>query len=200
MTLDDARDFFRQAAELDWHPIVAILGGEPTLHPDFFGFIDLADDYAPGQVQIWSNNYGTKTKEILNRVRREGKAVVIESTFKTHRNVVHIFRDLCQAPVDYGAEPREPCYAHCRDKCGVSVDALGYTICPSGGAIDGILGLGVRTKRLADLWDNDFSERQTRAICDRCGFQLGEKQIEGAEIRHGITMSPTWLRAIERIQ
>jgi hypothetical protein len=198
MTLDDARAFFRQANELDWHPTVAILGGEPTLYPYLFELIDLSAEFAPGRVQLWSNGYSQATKDIIARVRIDSKAEVIESTFKLHRNIVHSIRDMCLAPCDYGAAPREPCYAHCRDKCGVSVDAGGYTICPSGGAIDAFFGLGVRTKRLADLWDEGFAERQTRALCDRCGFMLGPKDVPGMELHYGIAMSSTWLKALDQ--
>jgi len=39
MTLDDAREFNRQARELGWFPKIVILGGEPTLHRELFEFI-----------------------------------------------------------------------------------------------------------------------------------------------------------------
>jgi MoaA/NifB/PqqE/SkfB family radical SAM enzyme len=55
MTLDDAREFNRQARELAWFPKIVILGGEPTLHRDLFEFIEIASELSPGRVEVWSN-------------------------------------------------------------------------------------------------------------------------------------------------
>ena len=60
MTLDDARDFCRQAEELyevtGWRPRIMIIGGEPTLHRDFLEFVAIALAFAgPGRVEVWSN-------------------------------------------------------------------------------------------------------------------------------------------------
>jgi hypothetical protein len=58
MTLEDAREFNRQARELNWFPKIVILGGEPTLHRDLFEFIEIANELSPGRVEVWSNGYG----------------------------------------------------------------------------------------------------------------------------------------------
>ena len=39
MTLDDAKEFVRQCKEINWYPEIILMGGEPTLHKDFFEFI-----------------------------------------------------------------------------------------------------------------------------------------------------------------
>jgi len=56
MTLGDAREFVRQAKELRWRPDVALLGGEPTLHPDLFGFLEIARQLS-GRVIVVSNGF-----------------------------------------------------------------------------------------------------------------------------------------------
>ena len=40
---------------------------------------------------------------------------------------------------------------------GISVDSDGYSLCPIGGAIDGLLKLGLRTKNLKQLFEKEFS-------------------------------------------
>ena len=107
-------------------------------------------------------------------------------------------------PCDFGAESREPCKFHTSKAipCGISVDHGGYTVCPNGGAYDGILDLGVRTKRLADLFDPDFAEKQTQALCSRCGVFCGIDQHKRAacQVVHGAIMSPVWRDAVQRIE
>ncbi len=87
-------------------------------------------------------------------------------------------------------------------KCGISVDAAGYTVCANGGAIDGVLRLGLRTRRLADLFEAEFAGRQTRELCKRCGF-FWEQNItrhDDVQMIHGDRMSKTWYEAVRRIE
>lgn len=202
MTLDDAKEFCRQAEALSWKPRIMLIGGEPTLHRDLFAFIDVASAFNPGSVELWSNGYGGAAQKILSRVRAEGRAAVVEGTIK-NANVAHDVFDIFQSPSDYGMT-REPCGTHASVEwpdCGISVDHEGYTLCCMGGAIDGLLGLGVRTKRLADLWDVDFANRQTEALCKHCGQHLGitGRQVATSQVIRGTLLSPTWCEAARRV-
>ena len=109
MTLDDAREFNRQARELDWFPKIVILGGEPTLHRDLFEFIEVASELSPGRVEIWSNGYRPKAKEILARIREEGKAKVCEETIKPDGDQVLPQPDFFLAPIDFGVINHRRC-------------------------------------------------------------------------------------------
>jgi len=168
------------------------------LHPRFHEFVDMAAAFAPGKVEVWSNGYGNRAQACLERVRMDGLASVVEGTVKTGP-VVHEVCDIFLSPRDFGAE-REPCGTHScftQPDCGISVDHDGYSLCCMGGAIDAHLGLNVRTKRLADLWDQAFAARQTRTLCGCCGQHLGleAKKIADSQVVHGTLMSPTWLAA-----
>jgi hypothetical protein len=201
MTLADAQEFSDQARALGWFPRIILIGGEPTLHPDLFGFLDLAAGFSAG-AELWSNGYRPEAKEILERVRRENRVKVIEGTIKT-RSVVQPVRDIFLAPCDFHAQ-REPCGTHslyADPDCGISVDAGGYTVCCMGGMIDGILDLGARTKRLADLFDPSFADAQTRMLCNHCGQHLGidNERFAGSAERFGIRVSPTWQDAFDRL-
>jgi hypothetical protein len=207
MTLDDAREFRRQVESLDpkfnYHPRIIIIGGEPTLHRDFLEFVALANAMSPGRVEVWSNGFRPRADELLEEVRKSGLARVVDGTIKPDGSVLHPVNDIFLAPCDIG-ETREPCGSHAcitDPDCGISVDAAGYSLCCMGGAIDGVLRLRARTKRLADLFDPEFAERQTRTLCNVCGQHRGVNgHAATARLIAGTLMSPTWLQAVNRIR
>ncbi|MBL8853540.1 MAG: hypothetical protein JNK57_06175 [Planctomycetaceae bacterium] len=202
MTLDDAREFNRQARKLIWFPKIVILGGEPTLHRDLFEFIDIANELSPGRVEVWSNGYRDAAKQQLARIREEGKAKVCEETIKADGCMVLPQADFFLAPKDFGVINHRPCHNHAAIGCGISVDAEGYAACSIGGAIDSVLELGVRTRNLKDLFDVELVHKQTCSLCDVCGRELGitSHHIAKSQVMHGTLMSPTWQKAVNRIE
>ena len=68
--------------------------------------------------------------------------------------------------------------------------------------MDGILGLGIRTRRLADLFDEEWAAEHTRKMCRWCGHALGlgPDRLAGSKPVHGSRMSATWSAAVERIE
>src|ERR1017187_9060359 len=111
MTLADAREFWRQAKELAWQPTIDIMGGEPTLHPEFMHFVDIAAAFAPRKVNVWSNGFAQQTRAILDTVRAEQLGNVIAETLKPRGSIHHGLRDVFIAPSDFGVK-RAPCWAH----------------------------------------------------------------------------------------
>jgi uncharacterized radical SAM superfamily Fe-S cluster-containing enzyme len=202
MTLGDAEEFCKQARELNWHPTIMVLGGEPTLHPDVIRFVELAHELSPGKVRFWSNGCAPRAKEVLCELEQRGICEIVKFTHKPKGSVVHKYADMYLAPIDFGLDSRDPCRCHASfGSCGCSVDHEGYTLCPCGGAIDAFLKLGIRTKRLADLFDREFAKRQTRAMCRVCGFRCGidGERIAKSSVIHGALMSPTWQEAVSRL-
>ena len=68
------REFLFQTEKMGhkWES-VHILGGEPTLHPDFIEIITLLDDWfqkrSPStELKVISNGYSRKTRELLNKI------------------------------------------------------------------------------------------------------------------------------------
>jgi hypothetical protein len=200
ITREDILAFFAQARALQWQPKIVIIGGEPTSHPQFEELVRLCADQSSHRVVVWSNGYSRATKAALARI--SSVAEVFAETLKPKGSVVHPQQDVYCAPVDLGVS-RPICGQHASRKCGISVDALGYTPCCMGGAVDGVLGLGARTRVLADLWDADQVARQTRRLCDHCGHQLSQlapflgRRMATFERRHGGFASPTWARAFD---
>lgn len=202
MTLNDVEEFILQSNELAWRPSIWITGGEPTLHPQFLDVVGTALA-ASDLVLIFSNAFSQASRELLAAAESLRPGCVFADTHKPQGSVAHSRKDHCIAPIDFKVESRPPCHCHAgfSTGCGVSVDAEGYTLCPIGGAIDGILNLGLRTRRLSDLFDDNFAARQTVQLCRNCGCDWGSDQKPSCEIRQlcGVSMTPTWMQAVEKL-
>lgn len=210
MTLDDAREFFRQADELNWRPIIIIIGGEPTLHPDFMEFCKIGREWTDGEILMFSNAHRPEARELIDKARLDYSASIEGATWKPG-GTVHTIEDkkardwtddVYLSPHDHGLPQRLPCFAHCTEICGISIDHEGYSPCAMGGAIDALLGLGVRTKRLADLFEPVKLQEITEALCKHCGWRyqyMFERATDdpGVEERFGVQMSKTWLAAFK---
>lgn len=222
MTLEDVGEFLMQAQDLDWYPALMLIGGEPTLHPQFMEICALCRAFADkgaqlgkgypglqGLVQLWSNQQTEEIRAICEEARRKYRISVCYETAKPRSQVLSIY-DIFVSPDDLGYGLREPCWQHSNTICGISVDANGYSPCAIGGAIDGILGVGCRTKRLADLFDNEKAGQLTADMCRHCGHDIINSGLTGVvspvEWREKVAetsswramkVSPTWAAAFE---
>lgn len=229
MTIEDLIECFRQADEIGWRkmpgpgngsekPRVLILGGEPTLHPDFIQFVDLARDWSDTYVQVYSNGYTARSRELLEIAEQHGASIARES-FKSQRIVTgqengqNWSMTTCVSPVDAGIESPGKCYAHCSEICGISVDHDGYSPCTIGNTASKILGLGASTKNLADLWEEDKLAEMTRKQCLHCGWNITGRYGKAEDIEKfnqyaltcerwtgGTLVSPTWKKALEGLK
>jgi len=204
MTLDDARSFLRQALELKWCPVIYLIGGEPTLHKDMLDFVDIFSEASSEKIRIYSHYSDKRARRAVRQAERLGKAEGVRWARKPSGSMTHPVRDYHLAPCDLNCT-RGPCHKHSgchQEGCGISVDSMGYTVCCVGGAIDSVLGLGLRTKQLSDLFDPEFAKWQTAELCRVCGAFLGvtPDRIAQAEKVHGVWMTPTWQEAVSRIE
>lgn len=222
MTLEDMRAFLRQARDLQWYPALLLIGGEPTMHPDFYRMCELAAHHADegrrhgigyegriGLVQVWSNQTTEHARKMCDKVRTDFNVSIVAETVKT-RSLILDIDDIFVSPLDMGLPVRQPCWQHCSQICGISVDGGGYSPCAIGGAVDGMLGLGYRTKRLADLFDPAIAAQITERMCGNCGNDLKNIGFSGhlsptewrelvasCETWKGMRVSPIWKRAFE---
>jgi hypothetical protein len=201
MSLNNAEEFCNQSNNLKWKPKIVIVGGEPTLHPQFFEFLKIAINFTgdSNEIEVWSNGYSAKSKKILEKVKDQQLAVVADGTIKNNGSIIQPANDLYLAPIDFGMNYRLPCWCHAKELCGISVDSIGYTLCASGGAIDSFLKKGLRTKNLLNLFNEDWAKQHTDDLCKLCGHALGisKEKENNSKIICGSRMSKTWIDAIQ---
>ena len=188
MTLDDALEFFRQADELNWHPRIIVIGGEPTLHPQFDEFCELIWKRTNIYAQVYSNGYTEKSRELLDRARLKWNASIEKTGWKPGGSIteksdpVDFFGAPYKwdfnhfvSPMDAGVTRRGTCYCHASEICGISVDHLGYAPCGPGGALSALLDGRGRTTRLVDLFDQEKMAKLTNELCNHCGFRFPDR-------------------------
>lgn len=226
LTLADVTEVFRQVDELRprWTPRVIIIGGEPTLHPQFLEICKMSVEWSrchrpDNFVQVFSNGTTERTRALLERARLEHNCSIPKDEWKTesitgeNAGSIKWRMDTYVSPTDAGLtfEDHGVCYQASSQICGVGVYHEGYTLCPPAGPLSALLGLPeglVMTKRIADLFDPVWAERATRIACEACGYAMDQRGKTEA-IREGFAryvaeqplgqagtpMSPTWVRA-----
>lgn len=143
ISLDAIRDFVDQSINKGhyWNRI-RLLGGEPTLHPDFFAILAEMERYmafnASVLVEVVTNGYGSKVKGILSKIPA---TISIENSSKTV-NIQPTFGPFNLAPQDSlrykFADYRNGC--NIPANCGIGLTPQGYYPCAIAGGIDRVLG------------------------------------------------------------
>jgi len=173
---------------------IRVLGGEPTLHPEFHDVIDVLLGYrafAPDCiVEVVTNGHGPKVQAALERLPDE---VWVENSRKVG-DVQPMFRPFSAAPIDdpshRGADFSNGC-AIIRD-CGMGLSPGGYYPCAVAAGIDRVAGIGLGQSALPDE-DDDMLEA-LQELCSLCGrFKDGHRLPDA--LREPLThevVSPTW--------
>jgi len=199
MTLAQVQAFIDESRQsgLTWRK-VRLVGGEPTLHPEFEAIVDLLcawRDKLGGvmDIQVSTNGHGDVVRDVLARIRG---GVTIDDSAK-EGNVQPHFGDFNVAPRDLSeyqsADYRNACWV--AEGCGMGLTPYGYYPCAVAGGIDRVLGLGLGRKRLPMLNDDMLDE--AAALCQWCGrFKTGH--FVPRNLRPPLLeerMSPSWIEA-----
>jgi len=195
MSVGQIRKFIKETIDnnIKWEKI-RLLGGEPTLHPDIFKILDLLLEYKHSHslntcIEIVTNGYGKKQKDILLKVPKEVK---ISDTSKKSEVQEKFFA--------FNIAPRDLIYYKFADYsigcraisvCGMGLTPFGYYPCPLAGGIDRVFGFDIGRKKMPSL--DDSMVDQLEISCQYCGRFRGM----GGWVKEEI-VSPTWADAYNR--
>jgi len=174
---------------------IRILGGEPTLHPQFRKIITMLRGYRishnPGlSIEVVSNGHGSAVQAELDWLPSD---VFIENTAK-QGNVTPFFRPFSTAPQDdktyESADFRNGCQVI--SSCGMGLGPTGYFQCTVAAGIDRVTGMGIGRTGLPA--DTDDMHDQMLATCKLCG-RFKDGHFIPKDLRPSLreqVISPTW--------
>jgi hypothetical protein len=197
LTLGQIRTFLRESVDrrLAWKRI-RVMGGEPTLHPNFPDVIRMLVEYrekcSPATcVQVCTNGYGRRVQEALRRLPPEVSVLNTRKSSRFQEN----FLSFNVAPADLENHADADYANGCSiiQKCGFGLTPYGYYPCALAGGIDRIFGFDAGRKNLPGA--DDDMEDELRQFCPLCG--IFRRPVESVPLS-GPRMSPTWEQAYAR--
>ena len=149
---------------------IRILGGEPTLHPQFLAILDSLREYRRNhqpklRITVVSNGYSEQTKLILKKIPED---VFVENTSKVSKVQVD-FSPFSNAPRDYPEHARSDFRNGCwvTQGLGMGLTPQGYYHCAIAGGIDRIYDFKIGRQSIPDPQDTLYD--QFEALCSLCG-------------------------------
>jgi hypothetical protein len=209
MTIAQLRRFVDESIACDWRwERITLLGGEPTLHPDFAEVLGAVERYrraSPRTVfRMYSNGYGSRVQEVLARMP---PWLEVMNTRKTREPP--LFSAYNVAPLDLAEYEGEDFTKGCAITtwCGLGLTRYGYYPCGAGASLDRVFGFDIGIKRLIDVTPARLKE-QLKQLCARCGhYRDFDQKVEFVKFGDKSALrdwtkeariSPTWADAYER--
>ncbi|MCB9636517.1 MAG: radical SAM protein [Sandaracinus sp.] len=153
---------------------INVLGGEPTLHPNFQEIVetllrDYVDAFSPETVvQVTSNGFGQTVQQRLGALPQHPRLVVNRESFKDTTRIPY-FTPFNDAPIDdpsfAEAEYQKGCWV--TSYCGIGLNHLGYFPCAVAGGIERVAALGRAVTSLAEVDEQIADALDT--YCRLCG-------------------------------
>lgn len=194
LSLDQIQKFIREstAKGVHWRRL-RILGGEPTLHPEFLRILDYLLAFKMSQcpdatIEVVTNGLGKKVNEVLAKIKDD---VVVRNTGKKSRE--QNFRPFNLAPRDFARSRYSDFSCGCwvLSDCGMGLSPYGYYQCAVAAAVDRVFGFDIGRKSLPDLADS--MRNQMKILCGYCGnFMTIGKMFIDKDL-----MSESWRKAYE---
>jgi hypothetical protein len=195
MELAQIKRFIEESVVSDHHwKQIRLLGGEPTLHPQFFEIIDTLltwrDSISPDtRIELATNGYGKKVEAVLAKLP---PGIEVDNTGKTSQ--IQPFKSFNVAPVDQPEYSKADFTNGCRviKVSGMALNPYGWYPCAVAGSIDRIFGYNLGYKQLPD--NEDDMLELLNVFCRLCG--LFKRRYE-APLDHPV-QSITWEKAYSR--
>lgn len=172
---------------------IRIIGGEPTLHPQFHAIVAELLRYRAAVpevvIEVATHGHGERTQDALRHLPFD---VRVENTNKD--SAEQPFHTFNVAPIDLPAYVRSDFRNGCAvtEVCGVGLGPYGYYPCAVAAGIDRVMGYNIGRKQLPDPTDDMETELHT--FCKVCGHFKREHTPPVTEP----VCSPTWESAYQR--
>ena len=172
-------EFINESIKLNkkWE-LINILGGEPTLHPNFIEIVDTImlnyiDNFSPKTVlQITSNGYTKKSRDILFLLKEKYPKIYIDENSFKQSNKIDYFTPFNDAPIDDVNFKNEDFSKGCwvASYCGMSLNKYGYYPCGVIGSIDSLFGGFYVVKTIEEFEKNKKNQKKLMdKYCRLCG-------------------------------
>jgi nucleoside-diphosphate-sugar epimerase/uncharacterized radical SAM superfamily Fe-S cluster-containing enzyme len=177
MDFSDVKKFIIDSIRLNkrWE-LINILGGEPTLHPEFEQIIkhiaeEYISQYSPKTIlQITSNGFTVQTRDILEKVKNYDNVIIDYKSFKNN-NQAEYFSPFNDAPIDdekfNNADYIKGCWV--TSYCGIGLNRYGYYACSICGGIDRVINNNRGGIRNLDEINIYGFQKQLSQFCRFCG-------------------------------
>lgn len=172
---------------------VALLGGEPTLHPEFLSIVErlrsFRRTYAQGlTIEVRSNGQGEHVEDTLAQVPDDVRIIDASIEADGHPAFFPFHRAPCDLQQNAGTDYANGC-AVCHDG-GSGLTPLGYYPCPIAGGIDRVFGLGLG--RAEAPAPEDPMRSELAALCRYCGHFFRQDPATPRSER----MTASWSRVL----
>ncbi len=199
MDLKQIEKFVEESIDLNWGwERIRLLGGEPTLHPQFPEIIKIIkrykDFHQEVNIEVVTNGYGKKVRTILS-----GLPAWLYVANSNKKSSLQRFASYNIAPVDLeeyrGMDFSKGCYV--TERCGLGLTRYGYYICGPGASIDRVYGFNIGMKKISQLSNSKLKE-QRKILCQYCGHYKYNSPRDKKTWIISAEMSLSWIKAYER--